>query len=46
MGYTIDERPKTEAEQHRLIMFSCLVSVLVSQTRSLKPSYWSLRTPT
>jgi len=37
---------KTNPQQHKLIMFSCPVSVLVSQTKSLKPYYESLRTPT
>jgi len=39
-----DQKPNPQ--QHKLIMFSCPVSVLVSQTKSLKPYYESVRTPT
>jgi len=39
-----DQKPNPQ--QHKLIMFSCPVSVLVSQTKSLKPYYEPLGTPT
>jgi len=37
---------KLKPQQHKLIMFPCPVSVLVSQTKSLKPYYEPLGTPT
>ena len=37
-----DQKPNPQ--QHTLIMLSCAVSVLVSQTKSLKPYYESVHT--
>jgi len=39
-----DQKPNPQ--QHKLIMLSCLVSLLISQTKSLKPYYESVHTPT
>jgi len=39
-----DQKPNPQ--QHNLIMLSCPVSVLVSQTKSLKPYYEPLGTST
>jgi len=39
-----DQKPNPQ--QHKLIMLSCPVSFLVSQTKSLKPYYESVHTPT
>jgi len=39
-----DQKPNPQ--QHKLIMLSCPVPVLVSQTKSLKPYYEAQGTPT